>query len=162
MMARTRIRKPHPTLLQFLEPYDFQLSKLALAMRDLVLEEAPAAGEIVYNGYCVSVGFTFSGRLKESFCYVAAFRDHVNLGFNRGAALHDPEKILRGTGKIMRHLGVRTTEDLNDPRLRHFIRLAIEDSEAFYRVTELQSKGEVKVVASSQGKARRATAGKSK
>ncbi|HLJ48405.1 MAG TPA: DUF1801 domain-containing protein [Bryobacteraceae bacterium] len=154
-MPGTGIRKPHPTLLQFLKPYDSGISKLALALREVVLEEAPGAGEIVYNGYCFSLGFTFSGRLKESFCYVAAFRDHVNLGLNRGAALYDPEKVLKGTGKIMRHLGVHDREQLNDPRLRHFIRLAIEDSEAFYRVTELQSKGGVSIVESAQGKERR-------
>ncbi len=161
-MARTGPRKPHPTLLEFLKPYDTRISKLALGLRELVLAEAPAASEIVYRGYCVSIGFTFSGRLKESFCYVAAYREHVNLGLNRGAALYDPGKILKGDGKIMRHIGLNTMDDLGNPSLRHFIRLAIEDSEAFYRVTELQYKGEVMIVESAQGKARRAAAGKSK
>jgi hypothetical protein len=39
-----------------------------------------------------------------AFGYVAAFRDHVNVGFFLGALLNDPARLLEGTGKRGRHV----------------------------------------------------------
>src|ERR1044072_7807067 len=48
-----------------------------------------------------------------AFGYVNQFTAHVNVGFFRGAELDDPEGLLEGTGKFMRHekLGPRTQID---------------------------------------------------
>src|SRR6476620_7432802 len=42
-----------------------------------------------------------------AFGYVNAFRDHVNVGFFRGAEIDDPGGLLEGTGKLMRHVTLR-------------------------------------------------------
>lgn len=39
-----------------------------------------------------------------AFGYVNAFKGHVNVGFFRGAEIADPEGLLEGTGKFMRHV----------------------------------------------------------
>ena len=39
-----------------------------------------------------------------AFAYVNAFKAHVNVGFFRGAELADPDGLLEGTGKFMRHV----------------------------------------------------------
>jgi len=39
-----------------------------------------------------------------AFGYVNAFRAHVNVGFFRGAEIADPNGLLEGTGKFMRHV----------------------------------------------------------
>src|SRR5678815_4974784 len=39
-----------------------------------------------------------------AFGYVNVFRDHVNVGFFHGAFLPDPQGLLEGTGKRMRHV----------------------------------------------------------
>jgi hypothetical protein len=39
-----------------------------------------------------------------AFAYVDAFKAHVNVGFFRGAQLADPARLLKGTGKLMRHV----------------------------------------------------------
>lgn len=41
------------------------------------------------------------------FAYVNVFTSHVNVGFFQGAALPDPECLLQGTGKFMRHVKLR-------------------------------------------------------
>jgi hypothetical protein len=48
-----------------------------------------------------------------AFAYVNAFKAHVNVGFFRGAEIADPEGLLEGTGKFMRHvkLGAERTVD---------------------------------------------------
>lgn len=42
-----------------------------------------------------------------AFAYVNIFTSHVNVGFFNGATLNDPEKLLEGTGKRMRHVKLR-------------------------------------------------------
>lgn len=42
-----------------------------------------------------------------AFAYVAVFKAHVNLGFFNGADLNDPQNMLEGTGKRMRHVKLR-------------------------------------------------------
>src|SRR5688572_11767664 len=54
--------------------------------------------EIVHDGHptaCVG---------DAAFGYVNAFTAHVNVGFFRGAEIADPEGLLEGTGKFMRHV----------------------------------------------------------
>lgn len=120
------IRPPAGELLNYLAPYDPQVSTLALAVRQIVLEEAPEAIESLVNGYAVSIGFSFTGKpIKDGFCHVVTYTDHVNLGFNRGAQLADPDRILEGTGKLIRHIRIRNHDDLDRPVLRRLLRAAI-------------------------------------
>ena len=42
-----------------------------------------------------------------AFAYVNAFKAHVNVGFFRGTEIADPERLLEGTGKFMRHVKLR-------------------------------------------------------
>jgi len=125
------VRPPDRVLLGYLAPYDPHVSRLALATRELVLEEAPAAIESVCKGYAVSIGFSFTGKpLKDGFCHVATYGSHVNLGFNRGALLADPNRLLAGNGKLIRHITIRGEDDLNRPFVRRFIQAAIEQVSA--------------------------------
>ena len=87
-------RPPDPQLLGFLEAYDRPISDLALALREIILEEAPDAAESIYQVYTVAVWFGFSGKMKDMFCYITTHAEHVNLGFPRGAALPDPNGVL--------------------------------------------------------------------
>jgi len=119
-------RPPDRQLLPYLAPYDPHVSSLALALRDIVLEEAPQAIESLVNGYSVSIGFSFTGKpLKDGFCHVVTYADHVNLGFNRGALLADPNHLLTGNGKLIRHLTFHNHEELEHPAVRRFLQAAI-------------------------------------
>lgn len=120
-------RPPDRKLLSYLAPYDPHISKLALALREVVLEEAPDAIETVVKSYAVSIGFSFTGKpLRDGFCHVVAYSSHVNLGFNRGALLPDPNKILVGNGKAIRHITIQDQRDLERPFLRRYLQAAIE------------------------------------
>ncbi|HEY2466326.1 MAG TPA: DUF1801 domain-containing protein [Terracidiphilus sp.] len=119
-------RPPDRQLLTYLAPYDPHVSSLALALREIVLEEAPKAIESLVNGYAVAIGFSFTGKpMKDGFCHVVTYADHVNLGFNRGALLPDPKGILHGTGKLIRHLTFRNYNELERPMVRRFLQAAI-------------------------------------
>jgi hypothetical protein len=62
-----------------------------------------------------------------AFGYVNAFRAHVNVGFFRGAELPDPEALLEGTGRFMRHVKRRPGDDVDDAALTRLIHTAYED-----------------------------------
>ena len=60
--------------------------------------------------------------------------------FNRGAELEDPDGVLVGEGKIIRHIKVRRPEDLKSPYLRKFIKAALNHERARAREQELMSR----------------------
>jgi len=116
-------------LCSYLASYDPQVSALALALREIVLEEAPGAVESLSKGYAVAIGFSFTGKpLKDGFCHIVAYPTHVNLGFNRGALLPDPNKVLAGNGKSIRHLTIRGEDDLEKSFPRRYLQTAIEQA----------------------------------
>lgn len=44
--------------------------------------------------------------------YIHAEPDHLQFGFYAGSRLHDPEAVLRGKGKHVRHVRIETAADL--------------------------------------------------
>ena len=121
------VRPPDRLLLSYLGSYDPHVCSLTLAVRELVLEEAPEAVESICKGYAVAIGFSFTGKpLKDGFCHITTYRGHVNLGFNRGALLPDPDGVLAGEGKSIRHITIRNHNELKRPIVRRYVRAAIE------------------------------------
>jgi site-specific recombinase XerD len=55
---------------------------------------------------------------------------HVNVGFFLGAELPDPNGLLEGTGKFMRHVKLRPGHDIDAPALERLIERAYLDMKA--------------------------------
>jgi hypothetical protein len=64
------------------------------------------------------------------FGYVNVFTSHMNVGFFHGAALPDPDHLLRGTGKFMRHVKLRAGKVIDGLALRRLIEMAYSDIKA--------------------------------
>jgi hypothetical protein len=117
--------KPPAALIKFLKPYDREVQKLALDLRQLVLEEMAPCHENIYDAYsAVAIGYGPTDRLSDGIFHIAVYTKGVNLGFNRGATLADPTGILEGTGKQIRHIKIRSPADLARPELRSYLRRA--------------------------------------
>jgi len=120
-------RAPARQLLSYLAAYDPHIVDLTLALREIVLQEAPEAIESIVKSYAVSIGFSFTGKpLKDGFCHVVAYATHVNLGFNHGAQLPDPRGVLIGKGKSIRHVTFHNQSELEGPHIRRYLQVAIE------------------------------------
>jgi hypothetical protein len=119
------VRPPDRNLLNVLAGYDSSVAALVLALREILLEEAPDAQERMYSNHPSAVWFGSGPKLKDMFCYIAAAKSHANLGFCRGASLSDPNRVLEGDGKMMRHIKFRSERDLERPFVRRYIRAAI-------------------------------------
>ena len=77
--------------------------------------------EILHDGHptaCVA---------DAAFAYVNAFKAHVNVGFFRGAEIADPDGLLKGTGKVMRHVKLRPDGDVDARALMELIESAYTD-----------------------------------
>ena len=79
-------------------------------VRELVHDGAPTA--------CIG---------DAAFAYVNAFKDHVNVGFFLGAQLVDPDGLLEGNGKFMRHVKLRPEREVNAGSLMKLIETAYTD-----------------------------------
>jgi hypothetical protein len=64
------------------------------------------------------------------FAYVNTFKDHVNVGFFRGALLADPSRLLVGGGKRMRHVKLGPGRPLQAADLEALIRAAYRDAKS--------------------------------
>jgi hypothetical protein len=88
-------------------------------LRELVMEVAPEAQE----------AFKWSQPVYEyngPFSYIKVFDKHINFGFWRGVDLKDPEGILQGSGKKMRHVPLKDLGDIQRERFQQFVREAVE------------------------------------
>jgi len=120
-----RVRPPLREYLKLLERYTGEIQKLALAARKVILEEAPEAGEFIYEVYTIADHFAFTERPGDAFVFTTAYTDWVNLGFHFGAVLPDPDGLLRGEGKLIRHIRIARAADLDARGVRELIRAAI-------------------------------------
>jgi hypothetical protein len=119
------MRRPPAELTRFLSPYGPRVTRLFLAARAAVLRAAPGASELVYDAYsAVATAYGYSDRLSDAFCHVAAYEEHVNLGFNRGVDLPDPERLLAGRGARIRHVRIGAPADLARGGVRALVRAA--------------------------------------
>ncbi len=76
----------------------------------------------------VRAGIKWAQPVYESngpFSYIRAFKNSVNFGFWRGVDLADPHGLLEGTGDKMRHIKIRSTEDIDEAAFADFVRQAL-------------------------------------
>ena len=52
---------------------------------------------------------------------IHVFKQHVNLNFFKGVQLHDPQRILTGSGKLVRHVTLRAINDIDESALKALI-----------------------------------------
>jgi len=62
-----------------------------------------------------------------AFAYVNAFTAHVNVGFFRGAELPDPDGLLEGDGRFMRHVKLGPGREVDAAALTDLIETAYTD-----------------------------------
>lgn len=124
-----RVRPPDRQYLKLLLPYGEVIEKLALATRKLILAEAPEASEFVYEVYTIANHFTFTERPSDAFAFTTTHANWINLGFNFGSQLPDPDCLLRGKGKWIRHLRIAEVGDLDARGVRELVRAAVAQAE---------------------------------
>ncbi|WP_299214095.1 DUF1801 domain-containing protein [uncultured Aquimarina sp.] len=122
--------KANPQLKKFIEPYDQGIQKLTLELRNFITELVPQANELIWDDYnAVAIGYSKSEKLKDAFCHIALYSQHVNFGFNRGVELTNTSIKLNGKGKLIRHIKVKDFEFFPKEDIKKMIWEAVGISE---------------------------------
>ena len=98
--------------------------ELAYELRKLVAEVMPDVVEVSWPKLRMASYGVGPKKKTEHFCYISAQKDDVNLGFYYGAELADPEELLRGTGKLLRHVKIREPKAIRSRALRQLLEAA--------------------------------------
>jgi hypothetical protein len=105
----------------WMEEHADDLGAIARRWFDVMRSCGDDVRELLHDGHptaCVG---------DAAFAYVNAFKAHVNVGFFRGAEIADPESLLEGTGKFMRHVKLSPERDVSSAALTKLIETAYAD-----------------------------------
>lgn len=119
-------RPIHPDFHFFLDFKDKEVIDLYKDLREYILEMHPDCNELVYHTHALTTVFSISDKLSDAFCMLPIYTNHLNLGFNKGALLKDPNKLLTGTGNLIRHIDVKKTSDYRNPKVKALIQEALD------------------------------------
>lgn len=111
---------------RILGDYSPKIGELATATRTLVFDVLPETVEVVWDQQKIAGLGTGPKKMTEHFSWIQPCKSHVNLGFNYGAELQDPDGLLEGTGKLFRHVKIKSVDDVNRPALRKLLEQAVK------------------------------------
>ena len=96
-------------------------------LRQLILDVYPDAIELPWPKQHIASYGVGPKKMTEHFCYIGVQRNYVNLGFYYGAQLSDPEQLLEGTGNNLRHIKIKTVDDVDRPSIRQMIEQSLAE-----------------------------------
>jgi hypothetical protein len=110
-----------PAVEAWLRAHDDELGTIARRWFETLRRSGDDVRELIHDGQptaCVE---------DAAFAYVDAFEAHVNVGFFRGAELPDPNGLLEGSGKRMRHVKLGPGREVDGEALTELIEAAHRD-----------------------------------
>ena len=116
--------KRDPSVDAWLEQHAGELGEIAGIWFGVMRVCGSDVRELLHDGHptaCVA---------GAAFAYVNVFKAHVNVGFFQGAEIADPEGLLEGTGKRMRHVKLKPGQGFNAASLKKLIESAYLDMKA--------------------------------
>jgi hypothetical protein len=118
---------PKLQLAAFLAKFTPETAALAGAVLTKMRTRLPGAVELVYDNYnALAIGFGPTERASEAIFSIAVFPRWVSLFFLHGVSLPDPQKILKGSGKQVRHIVIRNAVEFDDPAIRDLMARALK------------------------------------
>ena len=98
-------------------PTDLQL--ITKKLRAVARKNMPGVHEFIYHD---AIGYSTSDSPFDRICYIAPQKKgYVNFGFFFGAGLSDPNTLLIGDGKRLRHVKIWSVNEAKDPALAKLI-----------------------------------------
>lgn len=119
-------RPIHPDFQFFLDFKSQEVIDLFSDLRQYILELYPDSNELLYQTHALTAVFSMSEKLSDAFCMIPIYTNHLNLGFNKGTLLKDPNSLLSGTGNLIRHIDVKATIDYRNPKVKALVQEAID------------------------------------
>ena len=118
-------------LLEFLKPFDHDITDLVMWLRDFAWDLCPKANELIYDNYnAVAFGWSPTDKVGHTICSIAVGRSskNVHFGFYWGSEISDPDKILLGKGNQYRYILVTDKKKFPKTYIRKLVKEAYANS----------------------------------
>src|SRR5262245_39305208 len=123
-------KAPEEQLAAFIAKYTPEIGALAQEALTKMRARLPGAIELVYDNYnALAIGFSPTERTSDVIFSITLYPRWVSLFFFRGADLPDPQKLLKGAGKQVRHLVLERASDLDKPAVKALMERALRSEE---------------------------------
>ena len=117
------VNTPTEPIRAWLETLPAEQKPIMEALRNRIASVAPEAHELLSRD-AVWYNPPDSG---YPILYLTVFQAHVNLGFFYGGFVPDPERVLVGSGKRMRHIPIRSLQETENPAIPNLLAQAWAD-----------------------------------
>jgi hypothetical protein len=114
-------------LISSIEP---EMGPICRALREMITALHIDFVEIVWINQQIASYGVGPKKMSEHYVYIGAHKRHVNLGFYHGASLPDPEGLLEGTGKRLRHVKIGSVSEVASPHVQRLVQAAIADRQS--------------------------------
>jgi len=110
-----------------IDKYIPEVASTARACLKTMRARLPGATELVYDNYnALAIGFSPSEKASEGIFSIVLYPRYVTLFFLQGVHLPDPEKMLQGDGKRVRHIKLESATDLENQTIRELMAAALK------------------------------------
>jgi hypothetical protein len=125
--AQMKAKPPKAQLESFIAKFTPDVAAAARQALARIRTLVPGAVEMAYDNYnALAIGFGPTERASEAVMSIAVFPKWVTLCFlQNGPKLHDPKRLLRGSGNVVRHVRLQSPADLDTPDIRALIQDAL-------------------------------------
>jgi hypothetical protein len=118
---------------QVLEAASAKTRPVADALYALLLRTHPKANQLAWpKQRIISFGWG-PKKMSEHYAYLGIQSAHVNLGFYMSAHLDASSNLLEGTGKNLRHIKLRSLEEVNSPAVKSLLLAAMNERKGALR-----------------------------
>ena len=107
------------------------LRSVCESLRDLVSSLHPEFFQVVWPRQRIVSFGVGPKKSTQHYTYISVQASHVNLGFYHGTSLKDPDELLQGTGKTLRHIKIRDLAAALRPQISKLLLQAIADRKAY-------------------------------
>jgi hypothetical protein len=106
-------------LASFIAKFTPEIASLAHLILKTMRQRYPTALELVYDNYnALAIGFSPTERASDVIFSIAIYPRWISLFFLQARGLPDPEKLLKGSGNVARHIVLPTASHLDLPDVR--------------------------------------------
>jgi hypothetical protein len=110
---------PARQLESFIAKYLPEIAAQAKTALEKMRKRYPTALELVYDNYnALAIGFGPSERASEAIFSIALYPKWVSLFFLQAPGLPDPDKLLKGSGNVAKHIVLATPATLDEPAIK--------------------------------------------
>ncbi len=126
---------------KLLSRYNPEIRAHATKLRAMVLKVFPDAVEKTYWGWS-NTWYGFSDKSKDMVFTINPIKSYVQLYFLRATELSDPDSLLEGTGKKLRHVNIKSASDLKRPALLRLMKRAVAHGKRESKVEKSKTRPE--------------------